>query len=184
MKARCPILSLCVLMVLSALTARVQAQRNAREILSDHSSVLTAGDLSLRFIYLHPDSAGAEVAKAVLTTEEFESYEREKERLQKNWSLVALRLVPYRDARFDPTQLRITARERTHQVGFMDVVDVQGMFMGTVRRGDYVFGFIKVPEYIDFRRTITFTYETWQTQFLLPLRWRQKYFDFLGSPGR
>ncbi len=184
MKTRLLALSLLLLPGLIGLAPDAAAQRNAREILSDHSSVLSAGDLSLRFIYLHPDSAGTEVAKTVLTSEEFAAYEREKERLQKNWSLLAVRLVPYRDARFDPTRLRLTARERTHQVGFMDVVDVQGMFMGTVRRGDYIFGFIKVPDYIDFRRTITYTYETWQTQFLLPLRWRQKYFNFLDSPGR
>ncbi len=184
MRRRLIITSLLLVLCVPGWPRSAGAQRNAREILSDHSAILTAGDLSLRFIYLHPDSAGTEVAKAVLTTEEFQAYEREKERLQKNWSLIAFRLVPYRDARFDPTLLRITARERTHQVGFMDVVDVHGMFMSTVRRGDYVFGFIKAPEYIDFRRTITYVYETYRTQFLLPLRWRQKYFNFLDSPGR
>ena len=64
----------------------------------------------------------------------------------------------------------------------MDLVDVQGLFTSTVRRGDYIFGFIKVPDTIDFRRTITFNYETYRTEFLLPLRWRERYFDFIGAP--
>jgi len=159
----------------------VHAQRNAREILNDHSCVLQAGDLTLQFIYLHPDSMGTEVAKLVLRADEFLRYQQERVRLQDKQSLLAMRLTPYRDARFDPTQIRLSERENAHQVGFMDLVDVQGLFTGTVSRGDNIFGFIKVPEIIDFRRTITFNYETYRTDFLLPLRWRERYFDFIGA---
>ncbi|MFC1559395.1 hypothetical protein ACFL39_02275, partial [Gemmatimonadota bacterium] len=123
-----------------------EAQRNAREILSDHSCILQAGDLTIQFIYLHPDSLGREIAKLVLRSDEFLRFDQERTRLQEKWSLLALRVTPFREARFDPTQIRLTERENTHQVGFMDLVDVQGLFTSTVTRGDNVFGFIKVPE--------------------------------------
>ena len=81
----------------------IHAQRNAREVLSDHSCMLQAGDLTLQFIYLHPDSLGLEVARMVLRADEFTRYQQEMARLQNKQSLLALRLTPYRDARFDPT---------------------------------------------------------------------------------
>jgi len=158
-----------------------EAQRNAREIMNDHSCILQAGDLTIQFIYLHPDSLGREVAKLVLRTDEFLRFEQESARLPDKWSLLALRVTPFRDARFDPTQIRLAERENSHQVGFMDLVDVQGLFTSTVTRGDNVFGFIKVNERIDFRRTITFHYETYRKTFLLPLKWRERYFNFIGA---
>lgn len=164
-----------------SLPATAGAQRNAREIMSDHSCILQAGDLTIQFIYLHPDSLGREVAKMVLRTDEFLIFEQESKRLRDKRSLLALRVTPYRDARFDPTQIRLTERENFHPVGFMDLVDVHGLFTSTVKRGDNIFGFIKVPERIDFRRTITFNYETYRTTFLLPLKWRERYFDFIGA---
>ena len=181
---RCALLRKTLFLLVSltlTVPVAVQAQRNAREILNDHSCILQAGDLTLQFIYLHPDSMGTEVAKLVLRTDEFERYQQERMRLSKKQSLIAMRLTPYRDARFDPTQIRLTERENAHQVGFMDLIDVQGLFTGTVSRGDNVFGFIKVPDIIDFRRNITFNYETYRTEFLLPLRWRERYFDFIGA---
>ncbi len=173
-------LLLLAAMALSIPTA-AEAQRNAREVMSDHSCILQAGDLTIQFIYLHPDSLGREIAKIVLRTDEFLRFEQESTRLQDKWSLLALRVTPYRDARFDPTQIRLTERENAHQVGFMDLVDVVGLFTSTVKRGDNVFGFIKVPERIDFRRTISFHYETYKTNFLLPLKWRERYFNFIGA---
>jgi hypothetical protein len=173
---------LLIVSLLLTLPTAALAQRNAREIMSDHSCMLQAGDLTLQFIYLHPDSLGMEVARQVLRAEEFTRYQQERSRLPKKQSMLAMRVTPYRDAHFDPTQIRLTERENTHQVGFMDLVDVQGLFTSTVSRGDYVFGFIKVPEMIDFRRTITFNYETYRTEFLLPLKWRERYFDFIGAP--
>jgi len=163
-----------------SLPVTADAQMNAREVLNDHSCILQAGDLTIQFIYLHPDSLGMAVANQVLRADEFARYQQERSRLQQKQSLLALRLTPFRDAHFDPTQIRLTERENTHQVGFMDLIDVQGLFTSTVRRGDYVFGFVKVPEMIDFRRTITFNYETYRTDFLLPLKWRERYFDFIG----
>jgi len=170
-----------VVSLILTVPAPAHAQRSAREILSDHSCVLQAGDLTIQFIYLHPDSLGLEVAKLVLRTDEFLRYQQERTRLRDKQSLLALRLTPYRDARFDPTQIRLSERENAHQVGFMDLVDVQGLFTSSVSRGDYIFGFVKVPEMIDFRRTITFNYDTYRTEFLLPLRWRERYFDFIGA---
>ncbi|MCK4351338.1 MAG: hypothetical protein KAX13_10785 [Candidatus Krumholzibacteria bacterium] len=166
------------------LPAGASAQRDAREILKDHSAILQAGDLSIRFIYLHPDSLGREVAKTVLTANEYDRYEQEKARLPRNWNLLAIRVVPYRDARFDPTLITLTQREITHTIGFMNVVDVEGLFNSTLQRGNYSFGFLKVPERIEFKRTVTFRYERHKTDFLLPLKWRRKYFQFLDSPGR
>jgi hypothetical protein len=177
------LLPLSILLLL-CLPAGADAQMNVREILKDHSATLQAGDLTIQLIYLNPDSLGREVAKQVLTSDEYTHFEKERARLPKKWSLLALRLVPYRDARFDPTLIRLTERENTHQVGFMDLVDVEGLFLSTVRKSDYVFGFIKVPERIDFRRTITIEYESFKTQFLLPLKWRQRYFQFIDTPGR
>lgn len=182
--AQTRLLSLLIAVPLLTLPATAIAQRNVREIMNDHSAVLQAGDLSLTFIYLHPDSTGREVAEAVLRSEEFIQYEREVSRLPRNHKLLALRLVPFRDARFDPTLIRLTERENTHKVGFMDLVDVSGLFMSTVKKGDYVFGFIKVPETIDFKRTVTIEYERYKIPFILPLKWRQKYFQFLDPPGR
>jgi len=170
--------------ILSGLPAAVRAQSDAREILKDHSAVLQAGDLSINFIYLNPDSLGQVVAKQVLTSSEFSRYEQEKDRLPKDWNLIAIRVVPYRDARFDPTQITLTQREITHTIGFMNVVDVNGLFNSTLQRGNQSFGFLKVPERIEFKRTVTFRYDRYQINFLLPLKWRRKYFQFLDSPGR
>jgi hypothetical protein len=66
----------------------------------------------------------------------------------------------------------------------MNVVDVAGLFNSTLRRGDLSFGFLKVPERIEFKRAVVIRYENYQTEFLLPLKWRRKYFQFLDSPGR
>ena len=165
------------------LPGKADAQMNAREILSDHSANLQAGDLSIRFIYLNTDSLGRAVAKQVLTSEEYAHFEKERARLPRKWSILALRLRPFRDARFDPTQIKLTDRENTHQVGFMDLVDVGGLFLSTVKRGDYVFGFIKVRDIIDFRRPITFEYESYKTTFQLPTKWRQRYFQFIDPAG-
>ncbi len=165
------------------LPVSASAQRDAREILRDHSSIMQAGDLTISFIYLHRDSLGQEVAKTVLTANEYARYEQEKDLLPKNWSLLAIRVVPYRDARFDPTQITLTQREITHTIGFMNVVDVEGLFNSTLKRGDYSFGFLKVPDRIEFKRTVTIRYERYQSNFLLPLKWRRKYFQFLDSPG-
>jgi len=165
------------------LPASASAQRDAREILKDHSSIMQAGDLTITFIYLHRDSLGQEVAKTVLTTDEYARYEQEKDSLPKSWNLLAIRVVPYRDARFDPTQIILTQREITHTIGFMNVVDVEGLFNSTLRRGDYSFGFLKILDRIEFKRTVTIRYEHYQINFLLPLKWRRKYFQFLDSPG-
>ncbi len=174
--------SLLLLGVLLVAPAPVRAQRDVREISRDHSTTMNAGDLNITFIYLHRDST--EVAQLVLTTEEYQRYDRERRLLPKKGSLLAVRIRAYRDTRFDPTQIVLTQREATQMVGFQDVVDVQGMFTSTIRRGDTASGFIKVKEQIDFRRSVTLRYEMTRNEFLLPLKWRQKYFQFLDAPGR
>jgi hypothetical protein len=169
---------------IALMPASISAQSDARDILKDHSATLLAGDLTITFIYLHPDSLGNEVAKTVLRADEYARYQQEKTALPRNWNLLALRVVPYRDARFDPTQITLTQREITHTIGFMNVVDVVGLFNSTLRRGDQSFGFLKVPERIEFKRAVVIRYDRYQTEFLLPLKWRRKYFQFLDSPGR
>ena len=166
------------ILVLLLFPAATCAQKDAREILSDHSVTLRAGDLSITWIYLHP-----EMAEMVLTSEEYARYERERMLMRPNWSLMALRVSAYRDARFDPTQLVITQLEVTHTVGFQDVVDVRSMFNSTISRGEQAFGFIKVPDRIDFRQLIQFGYDRFLAPFQLPLKWRQKYFQFQTGPG-
>ncbi len=172
---RATLLAVAVLLVIPV---SASAQKDAREILRDHSTTLRAGDLSITFIYLHP-----EMAEMVLTTEEFTRYERERDLLRANWSLMAVRVRSFRDARFDPTQFFISQREVTHTVGFQDVVDVQSMFTSTLPRGEQAFGFIKVPDRIDFRQSVQFGYDRDQASFVLPLKWRQKYFEFMTGRG-
>jgi len=168
--------------LLLAVPGPVRAQRDVREISRDHAVTLNAGDLSITFIYLHRDST--EAAQLVLTTEEYQRYDQERRLLPKKGSLFAVRVRAYRDSRFDPTQIVFTQREASQMVGFQDVADVQGMFTSTLRRGETASGFIKVKEQIDFRRAVTLRYELSRTDFLLPLKWRQKYFQFLDAPGR
>ena len=103
-------------------------------------------------------------------------------RLPQGWSLLAVRVRPFRDARFDPTLISLEQRENTHPVGFMDVVDVRNMFNSTLSRGESAFGFLKVPQRIDFRREVEIRYDRNRTQFLLPMKWRQRYFQFLDGP--
>jgi hypothetical protein len=167
---------------LPALSSPARAQKDVREISRDHSTTLNAGDLNITFIYLNRDST--EVAQLVLTTEEYARYDRERRLIPRKGTLLAVRIKAYRDTRFDPTQFVLTQREATQMVGFQDVVDVQGMFTSTIRRGDTASGFLKVREQIDFRRAVTIRYESSRTEFLLPLKWRQKYFQFLDAPGR
>lgn len=178
------LLPLAIAVSIAILPASVSAQSDARDILKDHSSTLQAGDLTITFIYLHPDSLGNEVAKTVLRTDEYARYEQEKADLPRNWNLLAIRVVPYRDARFDPTLITLTQREITHIIGFMNVVDVIGLFNSTLQRGEHAFGFLKIPERIEFKRAVVIRYDRYQTKFLLPLKWRRKYFQFLDSPGR
>jgi hypothetical protein len=160
--------------MLIVLPAGSAAQKDAREILADHSVSLRADDLSMTFIYLHPD-----IAEMVLTSEEFARYEQEKSLLRPNWSLMAVRIRSFRDARFDPTQLFVTQREVTHTIGFQDVVDVNMMFTSTLSRGEQAFGFLKIPDRIDFRQAVEFGYERYKVPFVLDLKYRQKYFQFM-----
>ncbi|MFO7767931.1 MAG: hypothetical protein R6W82_03100 [bacterium] len=153
------------------------AQKDAREVLDDHSAQIQAGDLLISFIYLRP-----ETASTILTSEEFARFEEERRRLPPDWSLMAVRVRPYRDARFDPTLISLEQREHSHPVGFMDVVDVRNMFTSTLSRGESAFGFLKVPDRIDFRREVLIRYENSRAQFLLPMKWRQRYFRFLDGP--
>ena len=156
----------------------VLAQRDARELMRDHSLTLQASDLSLTFIYLRP-----ETAERILTSEEFEHYQQAREHLPPGYSLLALRVVPYREARFDPTRVTFTQRENSHPIGFMDVVDIRGMFTSTIPRGEGAVGLLKVSERIDFRQSVAIAYENTRADFLLPMRWRQMYFQFLdGRP--
>jgi hypothetical protein len=173
------VLPLCALLLVPE---PARAQKDVREISRDHSTVLNAGDLNITFIYLNRDST--EVAKLVLTSEEYRHYDRERLSVPKKGALLAVRVRAYRDTRFDPTQIVLTQREATQMVGFQEVVDVQGMFNSSIRGGDTLFGFIKTREQIDFRRAVTIRYERASINFLLPLKWRQKYFQFLDAPGR
>ena len=58
------------------------------------------------------------------------------------------------------------------------------MFNSNVSRGEQAFGFIKVPDRIDFRLPASFGYDDYSAPFHLALKWRQKYFDFMtgGNP--
>ncbi len=178
------LLPLAIVVSIPLLPASVSAQSDAREIMKDHSATLQAGDITITFIYLNPDSLGNEVAKTVLRADEYARYKQEKALLPRNWNLLAMRVVPYRDARFDPTLITLTQREITHTIGFMNVVDVVGLFNSTLRKGEQSFGFLKVPERIEFKRAVVIRYDRYQIEFLLPLKWRRKYFQFLDSPGR
>lgn len=171
--------ALLISAALLVLPATAAAQKDAREILRDHSVTLRAGDLSITFIYLHPD-----IAEMVLTSEEYARYQRERTLLRPNWSLMAVRIVSFRDARFDPTQLFVTQREVTHTIGFQDVVDMNRMFTSTLPKGEQAVGFIKIPDRIDFRQAVEFGYDRYRAPFFLPLKWRQKYFQFMTGPGK
>jgi len=64
-------------------------------------------------------------------------------------------------------------------IGFQDVVDVSMMFISTLPRGEQAFGFLKIPDRIDFRQAVEFGYENYKAPFFLPLKYRQKYFQFM-----
>lgn len=172
---------LLALLLLGVSMSPAAAQKDAREILRDHSTTLRAGDLTLTFIYLN--RSAPEIASQVLTTDEFERWSREIVTLQDGYSLIVVRVTPFRDARFDPTQITFTQRENSQPIGFMDVVDVSGMFNSTVERGDNITGFLKVSDRIDWRQSVVMGYESYRTEFSLPTKWKQKYFQFLdGRP--